>query len=181
MFESEQREYTYADYSALPEGAPYQLVRGFLVKHPSPTPYHQNLSGKIMFDLMEFVRDWRLGTVLAAPIDVYFGEHDIYQPDIIYIAAGREEIIGDKKIEAPPDLVVEILSPSNAYYDLGHKRRIYESSGVREFWVIDPMDKSVEVYRNDGGRFIPFESARETGEARSYILEGFILDLDRLF
>src|SRR6266542_2906772 len=140
------KRYTYEDYEKLPEGAPYQLIGGELVMTPSPVPYHQSVSRKIEFELIKFVEEKKLGEVFDAPIDVYLSETETYQPDIIFISKDRLRIIGEKKIEAAPDLVIEILSPSTAYYDLKHKRRIYESSGVREYWIVDPMEKSVEVY-----------------------------------
>ncbi len=137
--QQEKRIYTYADYEKLPEGAPYQLIGGDLVKEPSPVPYHQILSRRIEFELVKFVEERALGEVLYAPMDVYLSDTEVYQPDILFISKERMSIIGEKKIEAAPDLVIEILSPSSAYYDLRHKKNVYETSGVKEYWVVDPQ------------------------------------------
>ena len=134
----EKEGYTYEDYAKLPEGAPYQLIGGKLVMTPSPTPYHQEISKKIILKLSNFIEERALGHLYYAPLDVYLGERDIYQPDIIFISEERKEIIGPKMIKGAPDLIVEILSASTAYYDLREKFKIYEQNGVNEYWIVDP-------------------------------------------
>jgi Uma2 family endonuclease len=139
--------YTYADYVLLPEGAPYQLIGGKLVMTPVPTTYHQIISMRLELKFANFVNEKNLGLVLDAPIDVYFGEKETYQPDIIFIDRDRFHIIESAMINGAPDLVVEILSPSTGYYDLKKKARTYARHGVREYWIADPEDKSIEAYK----------------------------------
>jgi Uma2 family endonuclease len=79
---------------------------------------------------------------------VYLSETETCQPGILFISKDHFGIIGEQKIEGAPDLIVEILSPSTAYYDLKAKMRVYKSSGVREYWVVDPMEQSIEIYEN---------------------------------
>lgn len=172
--------YTYADYEKLPEGAPYQLIGGELVREPSPVPYHQIVSRRIEFELVKFVEEKDLGEVLNAPMDVYFSETEVYQPDIMFISKERLNIIGEKKIEAAPDLVIEILSPSSAYYDLRHKMLVYEASGAKEYWVVDPIEKGIDVYQNMNGEFRLFMKARGRGIIRSALLEGFSIALEKV-
>lgn len=172
--------YTYADYEKLPEGAPYQLIGGDLIKEPSPVPYHQMVSIRIVFELVKFVEERDLGIVLDAPMDVYLSDTEVYQPDIMFISKDRMNIIGEKNIEAAPDLVVEILSPSSAYYDLRHKMHVYETSGVREYWVVDPIEKGVEIYQNINGEFKLFNKALSSGLIRSALLEGFTVELEKV-
>ncbi|HWR90187.1 MAG TPA: Uma2 family endonuclease, partial [Dissulfurispiraceae bacterium] len=119
--------------------------------------------------------------VLSAPIDVYLSETNTLQPDIIFIAKERLFIIGEKKIEGAPDLVIEILSPANAYYDLRTKKDVYEQSGVREYWIVDPIQKGIEVYVNRESRFELASSMRGKGEINSHILPDFTVILDRIF
>ena len=125
----EKKKYTYEDYSKLPEGAPYQLLGGDLIMVPAPTPYHQKISQKLEFLLLQHAENNELGEVFGSPIDVYFGEEDTFQPDIIFVSKERLHLIGQTKIEGAPDLVIEILSPSTAYYDLGWKYKVYERAG----------------------------------------------------
>lgn len=175
-----ERQYTYVDYEKLPEGSPYQLIGGGLIMVPSPVPSHQIVSRRIEFELLKFVEARGLGEVLYAPIDVYFSETDTYQPDIIFISKERLGIIGEKKIEAAPDLIIEILLPSTAYYDLRHKRDVYEASGVKEYWVVDIIEKIIEVYENLGGEFKIVSKAQNKGKVESKLLEGFEIEIEKV-
>ncbi|CAD7772607.1 MAG: Putative restriction endonuclease [Candidatus Methanoperedenaceae archaeon GB50] len=121
-----KKKYTYEDYAKLPEGAPYQLIGGELIMTPTPTPYHQIVSRKIVPLLVQHVEKNDLGEVFYSPIDVYLTEEDTFQPDIIFISKERFNIIGETKIESAPDLIIELLSPATAYYDLGRKYEVYE-------------------------------------------------------
>ena len=148
---------------------------------PSPTPYHQLLSIRIEEALRARVKSGDLGEVLDAPLDVYLSETDTFQPDIIFISKERLNIIGETKIEAAPDLVIEILSPSTAYYDLRHKMRVYEATGVKEYWIVDPMEKTMEVYVNLGKEYTLFSQARIKGTVKSKLLDGFEIVLENIF
>jgi Uma2 family endonuclease len=172
--------YTYEDYAKLPEGAPYQLIGGKLIMTPSPTPFHQYISTRIEKKLIDFVEERDLGLVFDAPLDVYLEEKETYQPDIIYISKERLNIIEDK-IKGAPDLVMEILSPSTAYYDLRRKARTYAKHGVKEYWVVDPMEKSVEIYKNNDGTFELVQKAEGEGKIKSLILPGFEMELRHIF
>lgn len=159
--------YTYEDYLKLPEGAPYQLIGGKLVMSLSPSVRHQLTLVRLMMKLSGFVAERDLGLVLCAPVDVYFGERDVYQPDIIFVSAERMDIVEEDLINGPPDLVVEILSPSTAYYDLRSKFKVYERSGVKEYWIVDPEERGIEVYLNEGGKFKLMGKAEGEGEIAS--------------
>ncbi len=181
QLEKTRKRYTYEDYSRLPEGAPYQLIGGELVIRPSPVSYHQIILRKIGFELVRFVDERGLGEILYAPIDVYLSQTETYQPDIIFISKERLDIIGEKRIEGAPDLVIEILSEATAYYDLRHKKHVYERTGVREYWIVDPIERSIDVYENTGGRFNLFSEAIEKGMVRSRILDGFEIEIEKVF
>lgn len=175
------KTYTYADYCKLPEGAPYQLIGGELVLTPAPSTYHQIVSVKLEFQMVAFVTRQNLGIVLHAPIDVYLGETETYQPDIIFIARERANIIEPQRINGAPDLVVEILSPATAYYDLRKKFKVYERCGVREYWIVDPEETSVQVFVLKEGRFVLDQETERTGEISSRVLSGFSVRLESIF
>jgi len=103
------------------------------------------------------------------------------QPDIIFVSKERLSIIGDKNVEGAPDLVVEVLSPSTAYYDLKHKKTVYAASGVKEYWIADPIEKSIEVFANKGREFALDNRAVSGQTARSKLLEGFTVALEKIF
>jgi Uma2 family endonuclease len=128
-----------------------------------------------------YVLKRRLGIVYAAPIDVYFDIFDAFQPDIIFIAAERSDIVGEKFVDGAPDMVVEILSPSSATKDLTHKMVVYERSRVREYWVVDPVASTVDVFVNAGGRFALDARVERDGVVRSTVVEGFTVAAAEIF
>ncbi|MBC8044500.1 MAG: Uma2 family endonuclease [Rhizobacter sp.] len=89
--------------------------------------------------------------------------------------------MNDCKINGAPDLVVEILSPSTGYYDLTHKKRIYERFGVREYWILDPTEKTVEVFSHDGSGFVLAAQVQQTGRAASRLFPGLSVSVENLF
>ncbi|MFN3480770.1 MAG: Uma2 family endonuclease [Thermodesulfovibrionales bacterium] len=165
-------------YKILPEGAPYQLIEGELVMTPAPNPRHQLISANIFEKIREFTK--QLGMTLYSPIDVYLGRENAYQPDIIFISKERQDIIQEDGIYGAPDLVIEILSPSTARYDLREKFRVYERTGVKEYWIVDPDMKSVELYTNKDGQFSLIFKAEE-GEIESVLLKGLKLTFQEIF
>ncbi|MBC7347003.1 MAG: Uma2 family endonuclease [Clostridia bacterium] len=176
-----KKTYTYKDYAALPEGAPYQLIEGELVLTPAPGTYHQVVSMKLELKMAGYVLERNLGLVLDAPVDVYLGETETYQPDLIFISRERLAIVEPARINGAPDLVVEILSPATAYYDLRKKFRVYERCGVREYWVVDPEEKAVEVYALKEGKFELAQRAEGSGQVFSGVIEGFAVSLESIF
>ncbi|MDK2887512.1 MAG: hypothetical protein PWP72_390 [Thermoanaerobacter sp.] len=176
-----EKKHTYTDYCKLPEGAPYQLIGGEFVLTPAPSTYHQIISMKLEFQIVTFVTRQNLGLVLHAPIDVYLGETETYQPDIIFIARERMNIIEPQRINGAPDLVVEILSPTTAYYDLRKKFKVYERCGVKEYWIVDPEEKSIQVFLLKEGRFVLDQEAEQTGEISSRVLSGLTIRLESIF
>lgn len=173
--------YTYEDYALLPEGAPYQLIGGKLVMTPSPTTYHQAISMRLGGWIFAFITAKNLGMVFSAPIDVYFEEKETYQPDIVFVAKDRFQIIEPARINGAPDLVIEILSPSTAYYDLKKKARTYAAHGVKEYWIVDPEDKSVEVYVGQEGKFSLNQRVEAEGKVKSLVLQGFEAEAKEIF
>jgi len=177
---TETRSNTATDFEKLPEGPPCQLIDGELLMTPSPSYEHQNLVLEIATSLREFVRTRNLGSVVTAPMDVYLTESYVYQPDIMFISSERQHIIHEK-IKGAPDIIVEVLSPSNASYDLGHKKEVYGQSGVKEYWIVDPVEKSIEVCLNREHEFALREKTQNEGVVRSSILTGFSLQIGELF
>ena len=181
MLSSTKDPKTYADYAALDEGAPYQLIDGELVMSPAPTVLHQLVVWRLGTHLFNFVKQHNLGLVVGAPIDVYFSETETYQPDLIFISKDRLIIVTEQKVMGAPDLVVEVLSPATGYYDLTKKRRVYQTSGVKEYWIVDPTEKTVEVLANVGDAFESAESTPQQTSAVSRLLDGFEVELATLF
>ena len=172
---------TIADYEQLPEGAPYQLINGELIMSPSPTFFHQRISARILQKLAYFIQSNDLGTIATAPLDVTFSEFDVFQPDILFIRKERLHLIKSERVDIAPDLVIEILSPSNAYYDLTHKKNIYCQYGVEEYWVVDPEAQTIEIMRKDGDFYRTISSTRSPGVIESPMFPGFSAKTEEVF
>ncbi|MBI5206190.1 MAG: Uma2 family endonuclease [Candidatus Firestonebacteria bacterium] len=142
----EKRKFTYEDYLKTPEDKRYSLIEGELFMTPAPITYHQRISKKIYYELEKFIRDKKMGEVFYAPYDIYLDNENVFQPDVLFVSKDRLNIIGEKNIQGAPDLVIEILSESTAYMDFGKKKRLYAKFGVKEYWIVDPQERIVELY-----------------------------------
>lgn len=181
MLTTEKKKYTVADYEMLEEGAPFQLINYDLVMSPSPLSSHQLISGKIFIAISNFIATTNNGgIVMYAPIDVKFDDGNVFQPDLIYISAENKSII-QARIEGVPDIVFEILSPSNAYYDLRQKKDVYEKYGVKEYIIIDPVAQNAEVHTLENGVYILQQKAQLNERLASVKFKGLELDLTQLF
>ena len=182
MLIAEKRKYTEKDYQLLEEGAPFQLINGDLIMSPSPTPYHQLLSGRLFFLIQSHLEKINSGGIcLYAPMDVRLDEENIFQPDLLYIVEERKEELMIDRISGAPDLVVEILSPSTAYYDLKQKKGFYERYGVKEYLIVDPVRRDAEVYSLIDEKFELKQKEQQSGIIHLTTLPGLQIDLQKLF
>ena len=139
---------TYQEYLDLPEiKARYSIVDGELVMDGAPTPGHQTVLQELFVKLDSLMRTLRLGRVFVAPLDIVIRRDPLRtrQPDLMFISNARRYIIGRQVIEGGPDLVIEILSPSNTRRELVEKLQDYQRIGVREAWIVSPQGHTVEV------------------------------------
>lgn len=178
---STKARYTYQDYLKLEDDRRYEIIEGELVMVPAPGTEHQREARKISFKLDVFVNEKGLGEVFFAPTDVILSEECVVQPDILFISKERLNIIEKQGIFGLPDLVVEIISPSRALFDATIKRDIYERFGVKEYWLVSPEEKIIEIFTLEEGRYKIFSQARQAGKVRSELLAGFELDLKDIF
>lgn len=180
-FSSDKPQATYEDYCKTPEGGKYQLIGGEIIEMTSPTPYHQEILQNLNYYLSIFVRQNRLGKIYIAPTDVYFSKTETYQPDILFLLNENLSKLQEKKIEGAPDLVIEILSPSTGYYDVKYKKSVYEKFGVKEYWIVDPKDKTVEIYELSNDKFVLVSDLTKSDTAKSKLLTGFEVELGKVF
>ena len=140
---------TWEDVLRLPEdGNRYEFIGGRLYMTPAPVTRHQRISKRLERALMPILEDAGHGELFRAPYLVEFpGTGDRVQPDILFVSSERRAIIGEKAVLGAPDLVVEILSPSTAHRDRGIKLDLYARRGVREYWIVDPVEDVVDVWR----------------------------------
>jgi Uma2 family endonuclease len=164
------------------EDAYYELINGEILKKAAPTPLHQLISGRLYFYLFQYIKQKNIGEVFTAPVNVYLHELSHILPDLIFVSNENKHIIDLKDgIFGVPDLVVEIISPSSVYKDRMLKNKDYEQAGVKEYWLVDSKNQSVEVYENVDSSFRLHAFAAEKGIINSKLLEGFELDITQIF
>ena len=171
------RPLTYEDLLETPEGDGYryEIIAGEMVVSASPSKRHARVSFRLARLLADFVDEQNLGEVFHAPVDVRLGRHDIVVPDILFFTADRSHLFGERLADGPPDLIVEVLSPSTRSRDLRTKMRLYADTGVQEYWVVDPKMGKISVYWRTHERtydLLPAEGTR----ARSQVIPGFEVD-----
>lgn len=175
------KKYTYNDYLLIEDEKRYEVMKGELIMVPAPFTIHQRISENLGFIISKYVREKNLGSVFHAPTDVVFADDVVVQPDILYVSNNRRDIIKEAAIIGSPDLVIEIVSPSSASYDTIEKREVYEKYGVKEYWLVFPQEKAVEVLTIEKGIYKEFCKARKTGIVKSNIIEGLIVEIKEVF
>ncbi len=160
----------------------YELINGEIVKKAAPTPRHQHSSGRLFSKMLTQALDNDLGEVFTAPLDVFLDEHNHVQPDILFISNENKGIIDYKDgILGVPDLIVEIISPGSFIIDRFEKKAAYEKVGMREYWLVDPNNFSVEIYKHNGQQFELVQAASEAGKVQSEVLKGLEIDIQSIF
>jgi Uma2 family endonuclease len=158
----------------------YEIVEGIRYDlKPAPTVTHQQISGSIHIMLHQTC--YANGTILYAPIDVYLDAENQFQPDLVYILHENASIIKEKRIEGAPDLVVEILSPSTSHNDKIRKKRQYERHGVKEYWIVDPVHRTVDQFIRDENKFVLYETYSMSGRMTSSLFSCIDIDMSRVF
>src|SRR5262245_21453603 len=136
---------TYEDYLELPDdGQRYEIIDGVLYVTPAPIPDHQRASGELYLLIASWVKAHPPAEAFYAPVDLILANDTIVQPDLLVVLSPA--VITRRGVEAPPALVVEILSPSTAKRDRGLKRTRYARSHVPEYWVVDLDQRCIEQY-----------------------------------
>ena len=176
--------HTYADYCAWPDDVRYELIDGVAyLMAPAPTLDHQDVAGEIYFQLRQALADQPC-RVFIAPVDVRLPKADeadaridtVVQPDVLVVCDPAK--LDRRGVRGAPDLVVEVLSPGTASHDHRLKRRAYERAGVREYWLVHPIDRMITIYRLEEDGFGKPEVQELSGETAVGILPGVAIAWD---
>jgi Uma2 family endonuclease len=140
----ERTRMTADEFFQLPETTqPTELIDGELIVSPAPILQHQLLIASFHLLLAGLIPN---GLIFLAPTDVYFDKANVPQPDISWVAENSRCVLAGKRLEGPPDLIIEIFSPGTAKRDKQDKFKLYEKHGVREYWMVDPLQEYLEVW-----------------------------------
>ena len=141
--------YTYEDYEGIPEDLAHrhEIVDGELHVSAAPRFRHQQVVANLLRLLANLAVRHDLGEVTAGPVTVRLHDEGVVEPDIVFVSVDRLDIVDPEgAVHGPPDLVVEVLSPSNWALDRNVKRKQYMEYGVAELWIVDADERTVEVW-----------------------------------
>jgi len=168
-----QGEWTESDYFNLPEtNRIVELSERRLIITPSPTTRHQTILCNLFVSIRNHVLSNNIGKVILSPMDVRLYEGTIRQPDIVFMSNEHSDRITEK-YWGVPDLVIEILSESTVKEDRATKFFEYSKAGIPEYWIVDPDEKTIEVYVLKKEAYMPFGKWTSGETAKSKLLSGF--------
>jgi Uma2 family endonuclease len=184
-YKAEDRQFTYADYKRwdLKDGERYELIDGVAYAMAAPNTLHQQIVAVLTGELYSFLKG-KTCRVIPAPFDVrLFYEEDetdttVVQPDLVVIC--DPEKLGEEGCRGAPDLVVEVLSPSNTAVEMERKFILYGEAGVREYWVVDSGNQHISAYRLKDGEY-SVRTFRAGDSAVSSVLPGLEISLPLIF
>ncbi len=158
---------------------PCELINGELFMSPAPNFTHQVVLSNLNDILKGHART--IGAIVAfSPVDVYLDNKNVFQPDLLLVKKENLAIITERGLQGAPDLAVEIISPSNAFKDRNQKRRLYQKFGVKEYWIMDPGNRTLEIY-DFSSEETPILYLVGEGEVTSNLLPGLSFSFADLF
>jgi Uma2 family endonuclease len=177
VLEKQAKRWTYEEYYRLNDDQRYEIIDGNLLMAPAPDTWHQSWIGELHMILQNHVKGRRLGKVFVSPVDVVLDSENTVQPDLVFVSSANLGIIQQRAIFGTPDLLVEIVSPSSVRRDRYEKKELYARFGVKEYWIGDPANKTIEVLTLKEGRHELHSCAEEKGRLASLVLAGLEFDL----
>jgi Uma2 family endonuclease len=175
------RRLTYDDLLRTPDdGNRYEIIDGEVLVSPSPGRYHQRLVYLLTRLVGDKVDADRWGQLFSGPVDVRLGPHNIVVPDLLYIRQDRLSIFTPRLVEGPPDLIIEVASPSTKKIDGGDKMALYAHAGVPEYWLPDPETRTfrMSVLQANG---MYHDAEPVDGRFHSTVIDGLVIDPAALF
>ena len=173
---------SFADLEQAPEdGRRYELYDGEVFVVPAPLPRHQVVQHLIADMLRDFAGEHG-GFTVGSPIDIVFSDYDVLQPDVVFFTAARAHLVDlDRVIRDPPDLCVEVISPSTQDRDRGRKMQMFARFGVPEYWIVDPRLRRIEVYRLEREAYALLADVSGEGVVESATIAGLVFSPAGLF
>ncbi len=180
--QSEKIKFTYEDYLELPDdGKRYELIDGELYMSTTPTLNHQTIAGNFFLALSLYLKTNPIGKVFMAPVEVFFSNKNLAQPDLVFVSKANRELLKPTQIKGAPDLVIEVLSPSTEKRDRTIKLKMYAKFGVREYWMAKEKTATVEIFRLQKGDLVLVARLGKSDTLTSPLFPGLEIPLDEIF
>lgn len=173
--------FVYEDLAQMPDdGKRYEIYEGELIVSPAPTTKHQRAQTQLG-NYLYLAEDAGFGQVYYAPTEVYFARHNVAHPDLLFIRTERLNIITDSGVQGPPDLVVEILSPSTRQNDLGWKMTLYARYGVTSYRIVDTDARLIMPFTLGDNGYVEETPLRPGDTLSSPLFPGITMPVARIF
>ncbi len=179
-----EKKLTYQDYLEMPEepGCRIEILDGILVKEPSPNVPHQRVSRRLQRLFEDYF--WKVdpgGELFNAPLDTTFGDITVVQPDLLYVSGEQQNIVKETRVDGPPALVIEVISPASYRKDRVQKMQIYQNAGVRHYWLVNPEEKTLECFSLREGLYTLPAAGMDNDVVRHPEFAGLEVDLSVLW
>jgi Uma2 family endonuclease len=178
--EKQARRWTYEEYCKLDDDQRYEIIEGNLLMAPAPDTFHQSWVGELYLILHDHLKARTLGKVFVSPVDVVLDSKNTVQPDLVVVLSANLGIIQHRAIFGTPDLLIELVSASSVRRDRYDKRELYARFGVKEYWIGDPANRSLEILTLKAGQYELHCAAEEKGELTSLVLPGLEFNLPEI-
>ena len=179
---AEELKVTYTDILVFGESNQrMELFDGEFIMTAMPNITHQRIAMKLGLLLYNYVSQRKLGVVLSNPVDVYLSGTTVLQPDVTFLSNERHHINDGKKYTASPDLVIEILSESTEERDRNFKFREYARYGAKEYWLVSPEKREIEVYQNSPRGFQLVNKFSQNYTLNSPLFADIALKVEQVF
>jgi len=180
VLEKQAKRWTYEEYYRLDDDQRYEMIDGNLLMAPAPDTPHQSWIGELHIILQNHVKGRKLGKVFVSPVDVVLDSENTVQPDLVFVSSANLGIIQQRAIFGTPDLLVELVSPSSVRRDRYDKKELYARFGVKEYWIGDPANNTLEVLTLKKDRYELHCCAEEKAKLTSLVLAGLEFDLSAI-
>ncbi len=178
--------YCYGDYLTWSDDSRYELIGGVAyLMAPAPDLPHQDIAGEVYFQLRQALKG-KPCRAFIAPLDVRLPKHDeaderidtVVQPDVLVVCDADK--LDRRGVRGAPDWILEVLSPATAGHDQINKRQLYERHGVKEYWLVHPVDKVLTIYRLTGNEYGKPELYELQGSTPIAVLDNLMIAWDEL-
>jgi Uma2 family endonuclease len=163
-----------------PPGVKLELVDGEIAVSPSPVPDHSTVVMQLAILLGTYINEHNLGEI-HHDVDTILDRFTVRRPDILFYSTARAHLIGKKAMEGPPDLAVEVISPSSVEIDRQDKFAEYQAAGVAHYWIVDPQKRTIDAWHLVNGQYAPSGSGKETDVLRLPPFAELDIPLSRLW